>query len=271
MRVDVNGTKTFIGTGSSTHKPGAPTLMFIHGAGMDHTVWVLPARHFARHGYNVVAPDLPGHGQSGGDPLTSIEAISDWCVALQDAISADQAAYVGHSMGSLISFAVAARQPHRVSRIALLGTSAPMPVSDGLLDASRDNDHAAIDMTNTWSHSASGALGSSGHPGSFNLHTGMRLLERSNDGVLYTDLAACNAFDASMYEAGSDAASGTPALVIAGSNDQMTPARSGLAVANSIPDCQHTVLPGCGHSMLSEQPNQVLDALARFLLPAPTN
>ena len=237
--------------------------MFIHGAGMDHTVWVLPARYFARHGYNVVAPDLPGHGQSEGEALTSIGALSDWCIALQDALGADKAAYVGHSMGSLISFAAATREPPRVSRIALLGTSAPMPVSDGLLDASRDDDHAAIDMTNSWSHSAKGALGSSGHPGSFNLHTGMRLLERSNTGVLHTDLAACNTFDASEF----GALPNIPALVIAGSSDQMTPARSGLAVAAAIPECQQTVLPGCGHSMLSEQPNQVLDALAGFLLP----
>lgn len=263
MRITVDNAPVFVGTGSGTHNKGAPTLMFIHGAGMDHTVWVLPARYFARHGYNVVAPDLPGHGQSEGDPLTSIRALSNWCIALQDALGADKAAYVGHSMGSLISYAAATQEPPRVSRIALLGTSAPMPVSDGLLDASRDNDQAAIDMTNTWSHSAKGALGSSGHPGTFNLHTGMRLLERSNAGVLHTDLAACNAFDVADF----DALTNMPALVIAGQGDQMTPARSGLAVAASIPECQQTVLPGCGHSMLSEQPNQVLDALASFLLP----
>ncbi len=263
MRVNLNNASVFVGTGSGTHNTDAPTLMFIHGAGMDHTVWVLPARYFARHGYNVVAPDLPGHGQSEGEALTSIRAMSDWCIALQDVLNADKAAYVGHSMGSLISFAAATSEPRRVSRIALLGTSSPMPVSDGLLDASRDDDHAAIDMTNTWSHSAKGALGSSGHPGSFNLHTGMRLLERSSAGVLHRDLAACNAFDVSEF----GALTNMPALVIAGSGDQMTPVNSGLAVAASIPDCQQTVLPGCGHSMLSEQPNQVLDALAGLLLP----
>jgi len=267
MKIEVNGNPVFLGTGSGKHSASAPTLMFIHGAGMDHTVWVLPARYFARHGYNVVAPDLPGHGQSEGEVLTSIRAMSDWCIALQTALGADQAAYVGHSMGSLICFATAVLSPERVSSVALLGTSAPMPVSDGLLDASRDDDHAAIDMTNSWSHSAKGALGSSGHPGSFNLHTGMRLLERSKAGVLHTDLAACNAFDVAEF----GALKNMPALVIAGSKDQMTPARSGRAVAESIPECQQTMLSGCGHSMLSEQPNQVLDALASFLLPPQTS
>jgi len=267
MRLDLDGVPVFVGTGSAKHKAGAPTLIFIHGAGMDHTVWTLPARYFARHGYNVVAPDLPGHGQSEGTALTSIQAISAWLVRLQDALNADRAAYVGHSMGSLVCFATAALQPQRVSSVVLLGTSAPMPVSDGLLDASRDNDPAAIAMTNTWSHSARGALGSSGHPGSFNLHTGRRLLERSNAGVLHTDLAACNAFDATKFAA----IENVRTLVIAGSADQMTPQRSGLAVAASIEQCQQVVLPGCGHSMLSEQPNQVLDALAGFLLPLPAN
>ena len=262
MKLTVENQTVFASTGSGTHHKDAPTLIFLHGAGMDHSVWVMPARYFARHGFNVVAPDLPGHGQSGGAPLSSIKALSAWCIALQDALGAEKAAYVGHSMGSLISFATAASHPGRVSKVALLGTSAPMPVSDGLLNAAKDNDHAAIDMANTWSHSATGALGRSGQPGSSNLHSGMRLLERSNPGVLHTDLAACNGFSSDDFGTVTD----TPALIIAGTADQMTPARSGLKVAAAIPNSQQSLLEGCGHSMLSEQPNQVLDALSGFLL-----
>ena len=266
MKLRVQGKSVFATTGSGEHKPGSASLIFIHGAGMDHSIWVMPARYFARHGYNVLAPDLPGHGMSEGPALQSIEALSDWCFALQDAVSAQQTTYVGHSMGSLVSFANAARHPKRVSRIALLGTSSPMPVSDGLLAAAKDNDHAAIDMANTWSHSAEGALGASGHPGSCNLHTGMRLLERSAAGVLHADLAACNGFSADQFGSVVD----TKTLIIAGSADQMTPAKSGLKVASTIPNSQNIVLQGSGHSMLSEQPNEVLDALAQFLLPVPT-
>lgn len=262
MEITVNGNSVFYGTGSGKADSSASAITFIHGAGMDHTVWVMPARYFARHGFRVIAPDLPGHGQSGGEPLDSIDALRDWIVALQDALDINSCALVGHSMGSLVAFATAASHPERVSKLALLGTAAPMPVSDGLLNAARDNHHAAIDMANTWSHSATGKLGSSGQPGSWNLNTGMRLIERAADGVYHADLAACNDFDAAAF----DSISSTPTLIIAGTADQMTPVRSGLEVAAGITDCEKVILEGCGHSMLSEQPNAVLDALAGFLL-----
>lgn len=261
MNIDVNGKQVFYGTGSGSAEPDAPAIVFLHGAGMDHSVWVMPARYFARHGFRVIAPDLPGHGKSDGPALTSINAMCDWVLALQDALQLTSISLVGHSMGSLISFATTARNPSRVTKVALLGTANPMPVSDGLLDAARDNHHAAFDMANTWSHSANGKLGSSGNPGSSNLNTGLRLLERVADGVYHADLSACNDFDAANF----GTLTNTPALIVAGTGDQMTPVRSGLKVAASLPNSEHVVLDGCGHSMLSEQPNAVLDALANFL------
>ena len=52
-------------------------------------------------GINVFAPDLPGHGISGGKPLASIEKIADWLLSLVAALGLDQTALAGHSMGSL--------------------------------------------------------------------------------------------------------------------------------------------------------------------------
>ena len=57
-----------------------------------------------------------------------------------------------------------------------------------------------------------------------------------------------------------------PALVITGGDDKMTPAKAGIAVAQMLPNAHVANLPSCGHSMLTEQPNQVLDALSGFIL-----
>ena len=46
----------------------------------------------------------------------------------------------------------------------------------------------------------------------------------------------------------------------------MTPPRAGRAVAGMLPRSQTVVLDNCGHSMLSERPNEVLDALAAFVM-----
>ena len=261
MRIDINGNEVFYGTGSGTPSDAANTLIFVHGAGFDHTIWVMPARYFARHGWRVVALDLPGHGRSQGQALTSIAQMADWLAQVIDAVSPnEQASVVGHSMGSLVAMSLAARHANKVQKLALLGTSAPMPVADVLLNAALDNDQAAIDMTNTWSHSARGSLGSSQNPGVSNLHTGERLLQQAGAGVFHTDLAACNGFTADGL-----AEVKQPTLVIIGDEDKMTPPRAGLAVADQLPNVQQRRLAGCGHSMLSEQPNQVLDELAAFL------
>jgi pimeloyl-ACP methyl ester carboxylesterase len=260
MKTVYQGASVCYGTGSGHPEANARTIVFIHGGGFDHSVWVMPARFFARHGFRVIAPDLPAHGSSEGAALTSIDAMADWVAGLLRQEAPGPAVIAGHSMGSLVAMKMASQYPDLVERLVLLGTAAPMPVGPPLLHAAEDNHHAAIDMANTWSHSSRGSLGASEVPGVSNLNSGERLLERMPEGAYYADLAACNAFDAQM-----DLAS-TPVLVIAGGDDRMTPARSGLQVAGSLPQAETVLLQGCGHSMLSEQPNQVLDAMADFIL-----
>lgn len=260
MKTTLHGETVFYGTGSGQADADAPAIVFIHGAGFDHSVWVMPARYFARHGLRVLAPDLPAHGRSGGGALTSIEAMADWVADLLQQEAVRPATVVGHSMGSLVTLALGSRHPERVSRMALLGTALPMPVGPPLLNAAADNDHAAIDMANTWSHSFAGALGAAQTPGLSNLHSGERWLERMPPGVYHADLAACNDFSEAIE------VDGIPTLVIAGSEDRMTPARAGRLVAGGIKQATTVELPGCGHAMLSEQPNQVLDALAEFVM-----
>jgi pimeloyl-ACP methyl ester carboxylesterase len=260
MRVDVADRQAFVGTGSGGFSNQKPCVVFLHGAGMDHSVWVMPSRFFARHGFAVLAPDFPAHGRSAGDPLSTIVAMANWVESLLIALGVEQAAVVGHSMGSLVAQAFARLHPERCRALALLGTSAPMPVTERLLSAAEDGDHAAIDMANTWSHSARGQFGANDNPGVWMLGSGARLIERSAPGVFHSDLAACNGFAPDDLPA----AISCPTLVIAGSDDQMTPQRAGAAVANAA-DARLLVLPGCGHAMLSECPNEVLDALASIV------
>ena len=110
----------------------------------------LHSRWFAHHGFGVLAPDLPGHGRSQGKPLTSINALADWTIALLDAAGTKQAKLIGHSMGSLISLEAAARHPTRVSELCLIATSDAMAVSADLLGAAEKHDHDAIDMVSIW-------------------------------------------------------------------------------------------------------------------------
>ena len=81
MQLLVDGTEIFAGTGGRAFDPGLPTIVFLHGAGLDHTVWALLARWFAHRGFGVLAPDLPGHGRSESESLQSIAAMADFTAA----------------------------------------------------------------------------------------------------------------------------------------------------------------------------------------------
>ena len=258
MYTDVDGNRVFFATGSGSFDRARPSVVFIHGAGMDHTVWTLPARYFARHRFNVIAVDLPGHGKSRGEPLPSIEAMADWIAAVLRRRDLDEAAVVGHSMGSLVALATAARHPRQTRALALLGTSIPMPVTDQLLHAAKKNSHDAIDMANTWSHSPAAQLGGNNVPGMWMTGGGQRLLERAGKDVFFTDLNACNEFTGGLELA---KVVQCPTLVIIGAKDAMTSPVQARTVVDAIDASRTVILEGCGHAMLSEKPDEVLDAL----------
>ncbi len=251
-------------TGGKAFDAALPTVVFIHGAQNDHSVWGLQSRYFAHHGFGVLALDLPGHGRSAGRALESIEAMADWLLALLDAAGVRQAVLVGHSMGSLIALEASRRAPARVRALALLGTTFPMKVSDALLETSRTAEQAAIDMVNIWSHSSIAHKPSSPAPGFWVLGGSRRLMQRMSqqnpDHLFHTDFAACNA-----YANGQAAAEAVvcPTLFVLGSKDMMTPARSAKLLTGAIRHGR-IVSVDAGHSMMSEQPDAVLDALYGF-------
>ena len=115
MIIEHQGHSVYLGHGGLPWRAGDPTMLLLHGAGLDHTVWVLLGRYFARRGYNVVVPDFPAHGASAGAPLDTIEAHADWLLALLDALatndclSLDDMVMTGHSMGSLVALEASRR------------------------------------------------------------------------------------------------------------------------------------------------------------------
>lgn len=263
MEFKVGRHKVFASTGGRAFDPAIPGIIFVHGAANDHSVWHLPARHFAHHGFAVAAVDLPGHGRSKGAPLESIAAMAHWVGRARDALGLERTHLVGHSMGALIVLAAAAAEPDRIDRLVLAGPAPAMPVHDDLLTAARKGDHKAIDLIIYWALSHQSQIGGNRSPGMWTNGAGQRLLERADDGVLATDLAACAAFEDGAALAGKVRA---PSLLILGDHDMMTPIAGGYALAKMIGDASTVVLPKCGHSMLAERPNETLDAMRDFLI-----
>jgi len=258
----VDGHKAFVYTAAHDVDPRKKSIVFVHGAGLDHSWWGLQSRYFGYHGWNVLAVDLPGHGRSAGAPLTSVEGIADWTMRLLDVSAIDTAAVVGHSMGSLVALECAARHPDRVERIALLGAAFPMNVSDAFLEAARNNDQAAYDMETIWGHAPQVPFGGNPNPGMWMYGDMLARLSRLAPGTLYTDLLACK-----TYASGSESAArvACPSLLIMGGRDMMTPPKAAGSLAAGISGVKTVTLPRSGHSLMAEGPDAVLDALAVFM------
>ena len=263
MELRIDGRRAFAATYGRDPDPARPTIVFVHGAAMDRTVWTLFGRYFTRHDYNALAPDLPGHGRSEGPPLESVPAMADWLAALLDAAGIGGSAHlVGHSMGSLAVLDAAARHPERAAGIALVGTSAPMPVTDALLDPARANEHLALDLVTLWGHSPKAHVGGFSVPGLWMTGGGLRLVERAAPGVLFADLNACNTYADGIERAREVRC---PVLLLLGERDSMTPARGARDLEAALPAPRRVVVRYGGHQLMSERPNEVLDALAEFI------
>src|SRR5882724_3332769 len=130
MQFSVKGKTIFAYTAAHELDPKKRTLVFIHGAGLDHSWFGLQSRYFGYHGWNVLAVDLPGHGRSEGPPIPSVERIARWVFEALNALKIEKAGVVGHSMGSLVALECAATCPERVERIAMIATAYPMKVGE---------------------------------------------------------------------------------------------------------------------------------------------
>jgi len=260
--VTVEGDLVYVYTGARAFDRARSTIVFVHGAANDHSVWGLQARYFAHHGNNALAIDLPAHGKSGGSARTSIGSIADWLTALLDALGVDRAVLVGHSMGALAALDMTARHPERVRALALLGPAAPMVVSDVLLDAAEARDHLAYELMTGWTFSATSHLGGNRQPGIWMTNVALRLFERSRPGVLHADLEACH-----RYADGLAAAKTIhcPVLLVFGQRDLMVPPKNARPLQDALTGKRIVTIPECGHSMMAEAPDVVLDTLREFI------
>jgi pimeloyl-ACP methyl ester carboxylesterase len=266
MIVPIAGEQTYISTGGQPIDVAKPAVMLLHGAGLDHSVWTLQARYLAHHGRSVIAPDLPGHGRSGGAALDTISALSDWCWHLADQLGLQRISLAGHSMGGLIGLAMVAARPDAVTSLLLLGVAAEMPVHPDLLAAARDDRDLAGALIAMWGFGRSGQIGGNIVPGLQMRIVGQRLLDSAKPGVLATDLAAC-----AQYRDGTASAEALrcPTTLLLGLEDRMTPVGKGKQLAaqmKHVPDgAKVTILPACGHMIMAERPNETIDAMKRVV------
>jgi pimeloyl-ACP methyl ester carboxylesterase len=277
MIIDIDGKTVFAATGgigAASGPPRPPSMILVHGAGMDSTVWQLQTRYLAHRAEAaglgpVLAVDLPGHGRSDGPPLPSIEAMAEWLAGVLADVEPDSTEHgtvpivVGHSMGTYVALELAAAHPESVASIVLVATAASMPVNPQLMTAATDDLPLAAALMSGWAHGNPAKTAPHPNPGLVMTGGARALVERSAPDVLAVDLAACAAYDPVKAAA----AVSRPTTIVSGAADKMTPVKAVQPLIDALsPDVMgdHVRL-SCGHMAMTEAAAPLRSLLARLL------
>jgi len=263
MKLKVNNKEAYFTTSGREIDKNQPSIVFVHGSGLTHVSWVLQTRYFAFHGYNTIAVDLPGHGDSEGPPLETIEDMADWISDLLSTLGIDKTSYVGHSQGCLIGLEFAHRHPQKLELLALINGSLAMKMNPELLDLALNKKSKAVDLMIDWVHGPLGQVGGHPVPGLSHIGMGSQLVTSNNNGALGADFNACD-----QYINGEVAAQSInhKTLCIIGKYDRMTPKKVGLELASKIKNSKSQIIEDSGHMSILETASDTKNLLKTFFM-----
>ncbi len=236
--------------------PKKETIVFLHGSGLSHIVWSLTEQFFSNKNFNVLSIDLPGHGNSDGPCLDTIEKIADWLEQVFISLNLEKLTLVGHSQGCLEILEYASKYKNRLKKIVFIGGSNKMPVHSDLIDLAKNGDSDAVKLMMKWGYEGSKKF-IGGNPVEKIIQSPRDIRE-----ILAVDLVACN-----NYKNGSDAAKSIecPSLFIFGSLDKMVNLEEGKKFSNLVKNPTVHVIEGCGHMIMIEKAFEMRDKVLEFL------
>ena len=236
--------------------PKKQTIVFLHGSGLSHIVWSLTEQFFSNKNFNVLSIDLPGHGNSDGPCLDTIEKIADWLESVFKKLQLKNLILVGHSQGCLEILEYAFKYKSRLNKIVLVGGSNKMPVHPDLIELAQNGDSDAVKLMMKWGYEGSKKF-IGGNPVE-------RIIQSPKDisEILAVDLIACN-----NYKNGSTAAGSieVPSMFVFGSLDKMVNLDSGKKFSQLIKNPTVHVIEGCGHMIMIEKAFEMRDKVLEFL------
>ena len=228
----------------------------MHGSGLTHIVWSLHEQFYASQGFNVLSVDLPGHGNSEGPSLESIEKISNWVKSLINVLGIKKIIIIGHSQGSLIGIDFASRYPDLISSLVLVAGTYKMPVNQDLIDYAEAGDEKAVLLMMKWGYEGSKAF-IGGNPVKKIINSSRDIRE-----ILAVDLNACN-----NYKDGKESLKkiNCPTLCIFGDLDKMVPLEVGNKMASMIKNSEKKIINNCGHMIIFEKAFEMRKIVIEFL------
>ena len=246
----------FVSTGGMDFDKEKPSILLMHGSGLTHIVWSLHEQFYASQGFNILSVDLPGHGNSEGPSLKSIEEISDWVKSLMNVLNIKKIIIIGHSQGCLVGIDFASRYPNLINSLVLVAGCYKMPVNQDLINYAEAGDEKAILLMMKWGYEGSKAF-IGGNPVKKIINSSREIRE-----VLAVDLNACN-----NYKGGKESLEkiNCQTLCIFGDLDKMVPLELGNKMTSMIKNSEKKIINNCGHMIIFEKAFEMRKIVKEFL------
>ena len=256
MIFEINQKTVFASDSGQGIEKNRKTIVFLHGSGLSHIVWSLTEQFFSSKKFNVLSIDLPGHGNSDGPCIDSIEKIADWLEEVFKKLDLNDLIIIGHSQGCLEALEYSFKYKRRLKKIVFIGGSYRMPVNKDLIELAENGDNDAVKLMMKWGYEGSKKF-IGGNPVEKIIQSPRDISE-----ILAVDLKACN-----NYLNGSEAAKliDLPVLLIFGELDKMVNIEIGKKFSNLIKNSTTHIINGCGHMIMIEKAFEMREKIFEFL------
>ncbi|MCK9274354.1 MAG: alpha/beta hydrolase [Syntrophales bacterium] len=223
-------------------------LIFIHGSGGTREAFKYQIDHFTAS----IAVNLPGHPD--GEPCRTINEYTDWLHGFIKERNMKNLFLAGHSLGGGIALSYALEYPGDLDGLILLGSGLRLRVHPVFLETLEK----ACQEPSTF-ESFAGSNYERMDP-ELAAIIKARVLE-NGPAVMLNDMRACDAFDI-MDRKGEIT---VPTLAICGTEDIMTPPKYSYFIEKNIPGARAVLIEGGTHFVFAEKPEEVNEAIDKFL------
>ncbi len=246
---------------------GGPPVLLLHGIGGGKAIWAGSVKVLADAGFDAIAVDLPGYGDSQRVPAGGLPQMAAAVLQTMDALGLDRAALVGHSMGGMVAQEIAATTPQRLGALVLACTSAAFGPPGGgwqtrfVAERLKPLDEG-LGMQGLADALVPPMLGPAADPAGVAL--ARQVMAAVPEATYRTVLAAIVAFDrrAALPHIAA------PTLCLAGAHDPTAPPKVLRGMAERIPGARYAELAGAGHIANVETPAAFDAAVIGFLQQA---
>ena len=228
-------------------------VILLHGSGGSHLSW--PGEFRRLDNRRVIALDLPGHGRTVSSACHSIQTLVHSLRRFLQDMRIHRAVLAGHSLGAVLALHYAAVYPENIPGLFLLACGASFSIPTSLFDRLR----SPLPMEKVVEEFNRIA---------FDEHFPQNLrrevlapMQTLRKSTLLSDLAICANFTGSVRFK----RIACPVKLVAGENDRITKPASVRQLALSLPQAGYKILPQCGHLLLYEKTDRVVQLMDDFM------